>query len=340
MKLIRILLSPLVILNGVFVVIRNILFNLNILKKNLTDIFSIGVGNLSMGGSGKSILVDYLISTNLKSNQISVISRGYGRKSNGLIIANLNSSADEIGDEPYQYLTKYPSVKVIVSEKRITALEKISELGLKTDLLIFDDIMQHRSILTNHLIITTTFNNPFFNDYLFPYGNLREFRVEKKRGNTILVTKCPKKLSSEDKIKIVNRMRIDKNQKVFFSFIKYSKFLKNSFEKINFDTLKNKKITLVTGIADPSDLVSFLDSKEINFTHLKFKDHFNFNKKAVSKIINVAKNSIILTTEKDYGRLFPFLKSSKLYFLPVELSFFSESDEIDFNRRIKSSYSS
>ncbi|MBL30429.1 MAG: hypothetical protein CMC81_04235 [Flavobacteriaceae bacterium] len=164
--------------------------------------------------------------------------------------------------------------------------------------------------------------------------------MKKKRGNTILVTKCPKKLSSEDKIKIVNRMRIDKNQKVFFSFIKYSKFLKNSFEKINFDTLKNKKITLVTGIADPSDLVSFLDSKEINFTHLKFKDHFNFNKKAVSKIINVAKNSIILTTEKDYGRLFPFLKSSKLYFLPVELSFFSESDEIDFNRRIKSSYSS
>ena len=336
MKLIRVLLFPFVIFYGCFVVIRNTLFNLNIIKKNKTNIYSIGVGNLSLGGSGKSILVDYLISKNIKTNLISVISRGYGRKSSGFILANSKSNAAEIGDEPFQYLNKYPKIKVAVAEKRTLAVKKISKLNTDIDLLIFDDIMQHRSILTNHLIITTTFNKPFFKDCLFPAGNLREFRIGRKRGNTILVTKCPKYLSPEDRVRFSNSLKLFSNQKAYFTTISYSETIINSIKKINLQKLINKKITLVTGIADPSDLLIYLNSINITFNHLKFRDHFNFDQKAILKINKMAQNTIVLTTEKDYGRLSPFLKSDNLFYIPVKLSFFSKKEETEFNKRVKS----
>ena len=335
MKLIRILLFPFSILYGCFIVIRNTMFDFDLLKKNSTNVFSIGVGNLSLGGTGKSILVDYLISENEKSNNISVISRGYGRKSSGLKIASPKSTANDIGDEPYQYLNKYPKIKVIVAEKRIEAIKKISKLYPEVDLLIFDDIMQHRSILTNHLVITTSYDKPFFRDYLFPVGNLREFRAEKKRANTILVTKCPKNLSLEDRIKFTDNLNLSPKQKVYFSTITYPKILINSIKKINFVEIKKNKMTLVTGIADPSNLLSHLDSKKIIYDHLKYKDHFNFDEKAISKIKKVSKNSLILTTEKDFARLSPLLKTDKLFYIPIQLTFFSNKEEIDFNKRIK-----
>ena len=335
MKLIRILLFPFSVLYGCFIVIRNIMFDFNLLKKNKTNIYSIGVGNLSLGGSGKSILVDYLISKNVKSNNISVISRGYGRKSSGLKIASPKSTTKDIGDEPLQFLNKYPKIKVLVAEKRIEAVRKISKLYPKINLLIFDDIMQHRSILTNHLIITTSYNKPFFKDNLLPVGNLREFKTAKKRGNTILVTKCPKNLSLQDRIKFTDNINLSYKQKVYFSTINYSKILINPIKKINFDGIKKNSITLVTGIADPSNLLSFLNSKKIIYNHLKYRDHFNFDEKAILKIKKVSKNSIILTTEKDFVRLSPLLKSDKLFYIPIELSFYSKEDEMDFNKRIK-----
>ena len=336
MKLFRILLFPIAILYGLITSIRNGLFDIKVFKGQITKVSSIGVGNLSSGGTGKSIIVDYLISIYQTSYSVAVLSRGYGRKSTGFKLANSNSSAIKIGDEPFQYFKKYSNIKVAVGEDRINAVNKILEQDSKINLILFDDIMQHRWMIPSQLILTTTYSNPFFNDFIIPIGSLREFAFGKKRAQTIVVTKCPSDLSEQNRLDFKKRGKFLSNQDVFFTKINYSKMIVNSYEKLNFDVLKNIKILLVTGIADSSPLVQFLNFKNIYFDHLKYRDHFNYNSDSVKKIKKKAKNSFILTTEKDYGRLSPLLKTNKLFYIPVNLSFFSEEEEYEFKKRINS----
>lgn len=336
MKLFRILLFPIAILYGLITSIRNGLFDIKVFKGQITKVSSIGVGNLSSGGTGKSIIVDYLISIYQTSYSVAVLSRGYGRKSTGFKLANSNSSAIKIGDEPFQYFKKYSNIKVAVGEDRINAVNKILEQYSKINLILFDDIMQHRWMIPSQLILTTTYSNPFFNDFIIPIGSLREFAFGKKRAQTIVVTKCPSDLSEQNRLDFKKRGKFLSNQDVFFTKINYSKMIVNSYEKLNFDVLKNIKILLVTGIADSSPLVQFLNFKNIYFDHLKYRDHFNYNIASIKKIKKKAKNSFILTTEKDYGRLSPLLKTNKLFYIPVNLSFFSEEEEYEFKKRINS----
>lgn len=336
MKLFRILLFPIAILYGLITSIRNGLFDIKVFKGQITKVSSIGVGNLSSGGTGKSIIVDYLISIYQTSYSVAVLSRGYGRKSTGFKLANSYSSAIKIGDEPFQYFKKYSNIKVAVGEDRINAVNKILEQDSKINLILFDDIMQHRWMIPSQLILTTTYSNPFFNDFIIPIGSLREFAFGKKRAQTIVVTKCPSDLSEQNRLDFKKRGKFLSNQDVFFTKINYSKMIVNSYEKLNFDVLKNIKILLVTGIADSSPLVQFLNFKNIYFDHLKYRDHFNYNSDSVKKIKKKAKNSFILTTEKDYGRLSPLLKTNKLFYIPVNLSFFSEEEEYEFKKRINS----
>jgi len=334
--LIRRLLFPIAILYGLILSIRNGLFNIKIFKSQHTTIPSIGIGNLSIGGTGKSIVVDYLI-TKLQMNYIiSVISRGYGRKSSGFIMANSSSTALEIGDEPYQFLKKYPKIRVAVGEDRVITANKVLKIDSKVNLLILDDVMQHRWIITDHLLLTTTYADPFFNDFLFPSGNLREFSRGKKRSESILVTKCPSNISRKDRLYFEKKCKLSSNQKIFFTKITYSKTIINNQNKLSVDHLKEKKIILVTGIANPLPLLDFLNSKNIFFKHLNYRDHYNFNKASIDKIKNEAGSSLILSTEKDYGRLYPLMKSDKLFYLPISLSFFSNNEEIEFNDRVKS----
>lgn len=336
MKLFRILLFPIAILYGLITSIRNGLFDIKVFKGQITKVSSIGVGNLSSGGTGKSIIVDYLISIYQTSYSVAVLSRGYGRKSTGFKLANSYSSAIKIGDEPFQYFKKYSNIKVAVGEDRINAVNKILEQYSKINLILFDDIMQHRWMIPSQLILTTTYSNPFFNDFIIPIGSLREFAFGKKRAQTIVVTKCPSDLSEQNRLDFKKRGKFLSNQDVFFTKINYSEMIVNSYEKLNFDVLKNIKILLVTGIADSSPLVQFLNFKNIYFDHLKYRDHFNYNSDSVKKIKKKAKNSFILTTEKDYGRLSPLLKTNKLFYIPVNLSFFSEEEEYEFKKRINS----
>ena len=334
--MIRRLLFPIAILYGLILSIRNGLFNIKIFKSQHTTIPSIGIGNLSIGGTGKSIVVDYLI-TKLQMNYIiSVISRGYGRKSSGFIMANSSSTALEIGDEPFQFLKKYPKIRVAVGEDRVKAAKKFLKIDSKINLLIFDDVMQYRWIIPNHLVLTTTYKSPFYDDFPFPYGSLREFAKGKQRSETILVTKCPSGISKKDRLDFENKCKLSSSQKIFFTKINYSKSIINHKEKVGFDKLKNEKIILVTGVANPKPLVEFLNSKNIIFNHLKYRDHYNFNKTSIKKIKNEAASSLILTTEKDYGRLSSFLKSDKLFYIPINLTFFSENEELVFNQRIES----
>lgn len=336
MKLIRILLFPVAMLYGLITSIRNILFNVRIFKSHPTQVSSIGVGNLSSGGTGKSIVVDYLISKYHTSYSIAVLSRGYGRKSTGFKIANSFSSAIEIGDEPYQFFNKYSKIKVAVGENRVKAVSKIIKHDPKTNLIILDDIMQHRWINPSHLILTTTYSNPFFNDFILPIGNLREHSLGKKRAQTIIFTKCPSDLSEQNRLDFKKRSDFLSSQDVFFTKINYSEKIVNNHEKLDFEIFKNIKILLVTGIADSMPLVNFLNLKKISFSHLKYRDHFNYDRAAIKKIKKQAGNSYILTTEKDYGRLSPLVESKKLFYIPINLTFFSDNEEYEFNKKIKS----
>ena len=143
-------------------------------------------------------------------------------------------------------------------------------------------------------------------------------------------------MSSEDRVRFSDSLNLFSNQKAYFTTISYSETIINSIKKINLQKLINKKITLVTGIADPSDLLIYLNSINITFNHLKFRDHFNFDQKAILRINKKAQKSLILTTEKDYGRLSPLLKSENLFYIPIKLSFFSKKEETEFNKRVKS----
>ena len=336
MKLIRLLLIPIAMLYGLILSIRNGLFNFKFFKSQHTLLPSIGIGNLSTGGTGKSIVVDYLISIYHSNYSIAVLSRGYGRKSTGFKIANSSSSAIEIGDEPFQFFKKYPNIKVVVGENRVSAVNKIFKYEPKINLLILDDVMQHRWITPSHLILTTTYSNPFFNDFILPFGNLREYAVGKKRAQTIIVTKCPSGFSEQNRIDFEKKCNLLSTQNIFFTKINYSETILNNNEKLDFVNLKSKKIVLVTGISDSQPLVEFLNSNNISFNHLKYRDHFNYDTMAIKKIKKEANSSLILTTEKDYGRLFPLLKSNKLYYIPINLTFFSKNEEHEFNEKIKS----
>ena len=334
MKLIRKLLYPFGMIYGLILSIRNILFDINFFRGRTTLINSIGVGNLSVGGTGKSIVVDYLISKFQLSQSLVVLSRGYGRKSKGFIMANSLSDAEEIGDEPFQYFKKYSNIRVAVGENRVKSVNEILKIDSNLSLLILDDIMQHRWIIPDHLILTTTFSNPFFKDFPMPYGSLREFSCGQKRSHTIIVTKCPTNLTEREISEFTKKCRLTVKQKIFFTKINYSDSIINLSKKIQIESLVDQKIILVTGIANPVPLVNFLISKNINLNHLQFRDHFNFNSKSINKIKKKAGKLLILTTEKDYGRLYPKLNTNKLFYIPITLKFINNSDENEFNKRI------
>ena len=335
MKLLKSMLFPFSLLYGTIIALRNFCFDKGILHSQTPDIPSIGIGNLSVGGTGKSVVIDYLISIFKARYSLVVVSRGYKRKSSGVIVANSNSTVHSIGDEPYQFLSKH-NVGIVVAEKRKKALKTISQFKHLPDRILFDDIMQHRSLKTDHLILTTTYSNPFFNDFPLPYGSLREFSSGNKRSNTIIVTKCPCNLSGDMRRNFEANCNLSSDQKIFYTRIKYSKSILNfSNNKMRIKDLLKQEILLVTGIANSDPLVDFLNSEKVLFKHLKYRDHFNFTKKSIIKIKKEANDSIILTTEKDFGKLSPLLKSSRLYYIPISLSFFNKKEEYELNERIK-----
>jgi len=336
MKLFRILLSPLGLLYFLITFFRNTLFDKKILKQNEINRPSIGVGNLSMGGTGKSVLIIYLIELLKKDYKLAVISRGYKRKTKGFLFANEKTSPYLIGDEPYMYFKKYPEVNVVVSEKRAQGVIKLLDKKANTELILFDDIFQHRWVKPKITILTTTFLKPFFKDYIFPVGSLREFRLGYKRANIILVTKCPENLSSEKQNEFINKLKIKSFQKVFFCKINYSHKIISEEGLLELEFLNKSSFTLVTGIADSYPLTNFLNSLKLNFNHINYPDHHYFIHNDFEKIVSNASNKLVLTTEKDYWRLKPILKNIKLFYLPIKMGFYNKKNQNEFDSLIRS----
>ena len=333
MKLLRCILYPLALLYGFLVAIRNFFFDKGFLKTHTISMPSIGVGNLSSGGTGKSIVIDYLIVFLKKKYSISVLSRGYKRETSGVVVGTVNSSAAMIGDEPLQFLKKHPSITLVVAEKRILGLNKIKEITTSNTIVLLDDIMQHRYVKPSLLIITTTFNKPYFSDHLLPTGNLRESPLGAKRANVILVTKCPDSISNQDidsfKIKCV----LSKDQHLFFTKINYSPYIFNGVSSLLLSELTSS-VLLITGISDPSPMVKFLNKKGIKHIHLAYPDHHAFTTSDIQEIYKQKGESILLTTEKDMTRLTPMIKETYLYYLPIEMVFLHSSEKAVFENLI------
>jgi tetraacyldisaccharide 4'-kinase len=329
------LLYPLSLIYNLYTSFRNFLFDLGIIDSIEYKIPTIGIGNLSTGGTGKSIVVDYIIGKFKNKNKITTLSRGYNRNTKGFIKASNMSTAYEIGDEPFQFYSKHPEINVVVCEDRRKGMNIILKNLSDTDLCIWDDVFQHRFVKPGMMILTTTFQYPFHKDEILPVGNLRENIGSAKRADFIVVTKCPDNLSQKDKISFLESLNPNDNQKVFFSSLTYMQKIKSDSEEVDIDVLENVDFILVTGIADSSYLVNFLKNKALKFKHLKYSDHYNFNKSSINKIIGLSLNKIILTTEKDFGRLRPKINNRDIYYIEVGLKFPKEINEYNFDKNIE-----
>ena len=307
--------------------IRNFLYNIGVIKSHQFNIPIISIGNLVLGGSGKTPSIEYLVRLLSNNYKVAVLSRGYGRKSTGFILADSNSDAGIIGDESMQYYRKFKNIIVSVDSNRVRGINKLIKLNSKPEIVLLDDAYQHRRVKPGMSILLTKFNDLYSDDNIFPLGNLRESKRNANRADVIIVTKCDKNINKDQKRHIIQKLNIGDNQKIYFSSIKYSKMVYDKESSKPLSEFKNIKFTLVTGIADSSHLINYLNDSGYNFNHILFKDHHDFSN---SDIIKIDRNNLIITTEKDYVKLFTKITSS-LYYLPIE---FIIDNEVDFSKQI------
>ena len=307
--------------------IRNFLYNIGVIKSHQFNIPIISIGNLDLGGSGKTPSIEYLVRLLSNNYKVAVLSRGYGRKSTGFILADYNSDAGTIGDESMQYYKKFKNIIVSVDSNRVRGINKLIKLNSKLEIVLLDDAYQHRKVKPGMSILLTKFNDLYSDDNIFPLGNLRESKINANRADIIIVTKCNSDINEDQKKQVIQKLNISDNQKIYFSSIKYSKMVYDKESSKPLSEFKNIKFTLVTGIADSSHLINYLNDSGYNFNHILFKDHHNFSD---SDIIKIDRNNLIITTEKDYVKLFTKITSS-LYYLPIE---FVINNEVDFNKQI------
>lgn len=330
MKILRFLLFPFAIMYDLVTSIRNFLFEIDFFKQKKFPVPVIVVGNLSVGGTGKTPQIEYLIRLLKNKYQIAVLSRGYKRKTKGFLkVKNEHSSAD-VGDEPLQFCKKFSDVFVAVDENRVAGIQQILHQS-KTDIVLLDDAFQHRKVKGSFYLLLTKFEDLFVDDFLLPTGNLRESRRGAERANAIIVTKCPENLTQNQQKSIKNKL--EKYQKpIFFTAISYSNMVKG-FSEILVNDLPNFEVLLVTGIANPSSLTRFLNDQKITFQHLEYPDHHQFSTKDIEQILlqfDAIQNpqKLILTTEKDYVRLSSDIKSC--YYLEIETTFLGNQKQ-DFD---------
>ena len=331
MKLIRYLLFPVVPFYFMVTWLRNKCYDWGVFKSAEYDVPTICVGNLSVGGTGKTPMIEYLIRIFMNEYRIATLSRGYKRSTDGFILADEKATALTVGDEPFQFYNKFKDVIIAVDGDRQHGISKLLQLKDTPEIILLDDAYQHRKVKAKLNILLTPFNDLYVNDILLPTGNLREPRSGAKRADIIVVTKCPQSISENEKLKIIESLHLKTSQKVFFSWIDYSEMIINESDDKALSFLTGKNFTLVTGIANPRPLVEFLKSKSLNFEHLNFDDHHQFTSLDIE---DFEKKKWLLTTEKDYMRLPEGLKKNRnIFYLPIQL----ELDEAQqFNALVKS----
>ncbi|HOZ86421.1 MAG TPA: tetraacyldisaccharide 4'-kinase [Bacteroidia bacterium] len=339
---IKILLLPFSFLYGVITLIRNRLYDWHVLPEKKFDVHTIGVGNLAVGGAGKTPLVEYLIRLLISEDpSIATLSRGYKRKTSGFVLATENSTADDIGDEPLIYKSKY-KVQVAVDANRVNGVRNLNLLDRAPKIILLDDVFQHRAIKCGLNIVVSDYNNLYFNDYMLPSGTLREFRGGIHRADIIIISKTPEKTSPVEIRTILKDVQPRAHQQVYFSYLSYGELyaINNPNEKIN--TLKDLfryKIISFAGIANAQPMVNYLKEYAAEVKHLSFDDHHEYSLKDLEDIDRYyhgieGGNKILVTTEKDLMRLknnlvWEIAQRMNIYILPVEVSFKDREEEFN-----------
>lgn len=325
MKLLRKILFPIVPIYFLVTWLRNKLYDFGVKTSTSFNIPVICVGNLSVGGTGKTPMIEYLISLLKDDFNLATLSRGYKRKTVGFQLAQQHTSMEDIGDEPFQFHNKFgSSIRVAVDSNRTNGIQHLLKLENAPEIVLLDDAFQHRKVKAGLNIMLTTYDNPFFRDIVLPTGDLREPRSGYKRADIIVVTKCPIHINDAEKSKFIERINPLNHQRVFFSSISYSNYVLSKVSKVDISDFND--FTLVTGIADATALVDFLHSKDLKFKHLNFKDHHEFSAEDLSRFETLGK---ILTTEKDFMRLQQYKSiEDKLFYLPIKVNI-SENEMFD-----------
>jgi len=324
MDLLRKILFPFAVLYGLVTSIRNFLFDKGILKSYSFDLPIIAVGNLSVGGTGKTPQIEYLIRLLSDKYKVATLSRGYKRQSEGFVLANENSNALELGDEPFQFYQKFKNIQVAVDANRKNGIEQLLSNSIKPEVILLDDAFQHRKVKAGFYIMLTSYGDLYCNDFMLPTGNLRESRSGVQRANIVIVTKCPSNLSLKDQNTIKEELNLSLNQSLFFTFIDYDEVVYSGQKTIKVDELKAMDKLLLAGIAKPESFFNHL--KNENDECLTYPDHHHFSESELLEIKKKANNKIIVTTEKDYVRLKGSIISDQLYYLPIKSSFLSDGD--------------
>jgi tetraacyldisaccharide 4'-kinase len=334
MKFLNIILYPLSILYQGLTSFRNHLYDIDYKKSFEFQTNLINVGNLTVGGTGKSPMVEYLIKVLGANHKIATLSRGYGRKTKGFRIANQQDTASSLGDEPFQFYRKFQSYAyVTVGEERAIAIPEILHQLPDTDVIILDDAFQHRTVKPGLNILVTSYQNPFYTDNLLPLGRLRESAKGANRADMIIVSKCPEGVSEQQMAIIESEINefAKKGTSIYFTSIKYNQ-PKSVFNNGKF----TPEVVLFSGIANSDLLEQHLKNEYILLDHIRFKDHHDFSEKDFIKIKTVFENTtgnskVLLTTEKDMVRILnsPFkslLSSLPLFYLPIEICFIKNEE--------------
>jgi len=345
----RIFLYPVSLIYGLITGFRNFLYNTGILPSVEFRIPVICVGNITVGGTGKTPHTEYLADLLRKQFRVAVLSRGYKRKSTGFRIVTSASQVSETGDEPLQISLKYPDVFVVVDRNRVNGVREIMKRQPETEVIILDDGFQHRQITPGFSILLSDFERLIVRDHMLPYGNLRESISNMRRADIILVTKSPASMSAIQRRLIVKEIDKAPYQNLYFTSISYMPplplFTKGEPLATNSDlsNLFGCGIVLVTGIANPLPLKERLETTAGEVIHLRFPDHYNFREKdllSVYEAFDKLKSPVryVITTEKDSVRLKEFSNiaepvKSAIYYIPVGINFLND-DSNEFNNLI------
>ena len=324
MIFLRKILFPVAFVYWIVTYLRNFLYDVGIFKSQSFDVPIIAVGNLSVGGTGKTPQIEYLIRL-LGDFSIATLSRGYKRESKGFVLADASATAKTLGDEPFQFYSKFPHVHVAVDADRRSGISQLMQH--KPDVILLDDAFQHRKVKAGFYILLTTHDELFCDDYILPFGNLREPSFGKKRANMIIVTKCPANITELAQERIKKKLKV--NVPVYFSTIEYDDFVYTDNSKVKVTDLNEAKL-LLAGIAMPDLFFNYLEN-EVD-EKLTFPDHHDFSSDDINRIKEVAKRKRIITTEKDYVRLKGSIESNQLYYLPIKSKLIQNKE--DFNKKI------
>ena len=335
----RIILWPLSLFYRIVIYYRNLLFDTGEIRSVSFGVPVISVGNITAGGTGKTPHVEYLAAKLSGDKKVAVLSRGYGRNSNGFILLTKGSTAAEAGDEPAQIKRKFPDVKVAVDNDRVHGIKKLLKFRNAPEIIILDDAYQHRYVKPRVSILLVSFRRPIFNDLILPAGNLREPRKNTQRADIIIVTKCPPSMTIHERTSFVLKLKLRKGLKVYFTTYSYGEpvFLfprkDGGTKPLTFGRMRKQDagILLVTGIADPVPLKDFLKSRAEICESITYGDHHLFTKRDLEfisgKFRNIRKyNKYVVMTEKDAVRIRDMdIKDRKmrkaLCYVPVEVEF-------------------